>query len=61
MLNAAEAENRVADSQDVRMALMARVSSGEITLEAAQKELKAIKRNAKRNGKVTRSAAYKGK
>lgn len=56
----AESEGRVADSRDVRMALMKRVKAGELTLEEAQKELKAIKRNAKKNGQVTRAQAYSG-
>ena len=57
-LKAAEAAGTVADSMDVRMALMARVSSGEITLAQAQAELKKIKSGAKRAGKVTRSQAF---
>jgi hypothetical protein len=57
-LRDAEAAGQVADSMEVRLALMARVTSGEITLEAAQSELKRIKRGAKASGKVTRSQAY---
>ena len=57
----AENEGRVADSIEVRKALMARVHAGEITLEDAQKELKRIKRNAKRNGMVTRNQAFNGR
>jgi hypothetical protein len=57
----AEAAGKVADSMEVRKALMERVHSGEITLEAAQAELAAIKRNAKRNGKITRNQAYTGR
>lgn len=56
----AENDGRVADSMDVRKALMARVTAGEITLEDAQAELKRIKRNAKRNGMVTRNQAFRG-
>lgn len=56
--NAAEAAGQVADSMEVRLALMARVHSGEITLEAAQAELKRIKAGAKKAGKVTRSQAF---
>jgi hypothetical protein len=54
----AEAAGQVADSLDVRMAIVARVNSGEISLESAQKELKNIKRNAKKNGKITRNQAF---
>lgn len=58
---AMEAEGKVADSMDVRLALMARVDAGEITLEAAQTELKRIKRAAKQNGHITRAQAYRGR
>ena len=54
----ADASGQVADSMAVRMALMDRVDSGEISLEQAQSELAKIKRNAKNNGKVTRAQAY---
>lgn len=57
----AEAEGKVADSMDVRKALMARVHSGEITLEQAQAELSAIKKSAKRNGQITRDQAFTGR
>jgi hypothetical protein len=56
--NAAEAAGQVADSMDVRLALVAKVASGEITLAEAQAELKKIKSNAKKNGKITRSQAF---
>lgn len=56
-----EAEGKVADSMDVRLALIARVHAGEITLEAAQTELKRIKRAAKQNGQITRAQAYRGR
>lgn len=58
-LRNAEAGGQVADSLDVRLALMQRVEKGEITLEAAQTELKKIKRGAKAAGKVTRSQAFR--
>lgn len=54
----AEAAGEVADSMDVRMALMKRVHDGEITLEQAQAELAKIKRGAKRNGLKTRDQFY---
>lgn len=57
----AENDGKVADSMEVRKALMERVHSGEITLEDAQKQLADIKRNAKRNGKITRNQAFTGR
>ena len=57
----AEADGLVADSMDVRKALMAKFHSGECTLEQVQAELAAIKRNAKKNGKITREQAYSGR
>lgn len=54
----AETKSLVADSMTVRMALLARVDSGEITLEQAQAELKKIKARAKRNGQATRSQIW---
>jgi hypothetical protein len=57
-LQAAEDAGAVADSMDVRRALMARVHAGEITLEQAQDELKKIKAGAARDGKVTREQAF---
>ena len=57
---AAEADGRVADSMDVRLALIAKVHAGEITLQAAQTELARIKRGAKRAGKITRNQAWLG-
>ena len=53
----AEADGKVADSMEVRMALMKRVHNGEITLEDAQSELARVKRNAKKNGLMTREQA----
>lgn len=58
---AMEADGRVADSMEVRLALMQRVHDGEITLDAAQKELAAIKRRAKGQGKITRNQAFLGR
>lgn len=58
-LKRAEADGSLADSMDVRMALVAKVHSGEITLEQAQAELKKIKREATKNGKTTRAAVFR--
>ena len=57
-LRRAEKAGEVADSHAVRLAIMARVHSGEITLEAAQAELKQIQRGASANGLTTRGQAY---
>ena len=57
-VKAAESAGQVADSMDVRMALMDRVHKGEITLEQAQSGLKKIKAKAKSIGKVTRAQAF---
>ena len=58
-MNQAEAEGKIADSMEVRHALLERVRIGEITLAEAQSELARIKRNAKKNGLMTRSQAYR--
>jgi len=57
-LKQAETSGKVADSMEVRKALMERVHTGEITLEQAQEELAKIKRGAKKAGMVTRSQAF---
>lgn len=54
----AEASGKVADSMDVRLALMDRVHRGEITLSQAQAELKKIQGGAKRSGMLTRAQAF---
>ena len=60
-IRAEEAAGNVADSMEVRLALMARVHAGEITLEDAQAQLKRIKSSAKRAGKITRNQAFLGR
>jgi hypothetical protein len=57
-LHAAEKDGQVADSMEVRMELVKRMNAGELTLAQVQDELKKIKRNAKKNGLVTRSQAF---
>lgn len=57
----ADAKGLIADSMDVRKALMQKFHSGECTLEQVQAELAAIKRNAKKNGQVTRDQARNGR
>lgn len=58
-MKAAEAAGQVADSMEVRVALMQRAHRGEITLEQAQAELSAIKRSAKKRGLTTRAQAFR--
>lgn len=47
------ADPNVADNFEVRLDIMRRVKSGEITLEQGQAELKAIQKKAKKNGTPT--------
>ena len=58
-LNAAEASGEVADSMEVRKALIRRMDAGELTLDEVQAELKRIKRTAKAQGKRTRNQAFR--
>ena len=55
-----ESRGNVADSMDVRRALVARFDAGEITLPQMQAELTRIKNAAKRNGQITRNKAFQG-
>lgn len=57
-MNKAEESGLVADSMDVRHQLLEKVRKGEATLEEVQAELRKIKRNAKKNGLITRSQAF---
>ena len=54
----AEASGQVADSMDVRRALIDRMHKGEITLAEAQAQLKTIQSGAKRAGLLTRAQAF---
>lgn len=58
-MNSADASGGVADSMEVRKALILRMQAGEITLEQMQAELAGIKRNAKKNGLKTRSQIFR--
>lgn len=58
VVNKANDAGMIADSDEVRIALVRRVHAGELTLEQAQAELKRVKRDARKNGKVTRAQAY---
>ncbi len=49
----------VADSMEVRAELVRQMNAGEKTLAEVQAELKRIKRDAKKNGKVTRSQVWR--
>ena len=53
-----EKAGNIADTTEIRMALMEKVRTGECTLEEVQAELKKIKRDAKKNGKITKSQAF---
>lgn len=55
----AESKGEVADSMEVRLALIARMEAGELTLAQVKEELKRVKRKAKSNGQVTRAKAYR--
>lgn len=56
----AEVEGIVADSLEVRKSLMQEFHDGKKTLDEVKSELTAIKRDAKKNGKITRDQAYAG-
>lgn len=60
-LKKAEQEGMVADCMQVRLKLIERVHTGEITLEQAQSELRQIKRLAHGNGLYTREDIASGK
>lgn len=60
-LATAEKDGVVADSHEVRLALIARMKAGELTLDQVQAELKRIQRTAKASGKVTRNQAFLGR
>ena len=55
----AEENGLVADSMEVRVKLMEKVNSGELTLEEAQEKIRSLKRNAEKNGQITRSQAHR--
>ena len=58
-IRSAESSGEVADSMDVRKALMQRVHTGEITLAEAQAQLKKIKRGASKAGQTTRAKVFR--
>lgn len=58
-LQIAEEQGLVADSTEFRQALVAKLESGEMTLDQVQEELRKVKREAKRNGKKTRDQIWR--
>lgn len=58
LVKSAEADGQIADSMEVRVALIERMKKGELTLDQVQSELKRIKRQAKKNGLITRAQAF---
>lgn len=57
-LDKADAAGEVADSMAVRTKLVEQMNRGEKTLAEIQAELATIKRNAKKNGKLTRTQVW---
>lgn len=58
-LQIAEEQELVADSTEFRQGLVAKLQSGEMTVQQAQDELRKVKREAKKNGKKTRSQIWR--
>lgn len=58
-LQIAEEQGGVADSTEFRQALVAKLQSGEMTLNQVQEELRKVKREAKKNGKKTRAQIWR--
>ncbi|MDM3885983.1 hypothetical protein QSV36_10275 [Pseudomonas sp. BCRC 81390] len=58
-LHIAEEQGLVADSTEFRQALVAKLQSGEMTLDQVQEELRKVKREAKKNGKKTRDQIWR--
>lgn len=58
-LQIAEEQGLVADSTEFRQALVAKLESGEMTIEQVQEELRKVKREAKKNGKKTREQIWR--
>jgi hypothetical protein len=58
-LQLAEEQGLVADSAEFRAALVVKLKSGEYTLEDVRRELSKVKREAKKNGKKTRTQIWR--
>lgn len=54
-----EAAGNVADSLEYRMSLIEKVRNHEISLEEAQRQLRATQKSAEKQGKLTRDKAYR--
>ena len=55
----AESAGLVSDSMDVRLALIARMRAGELTLDECKAELSRIQKASRLEGKVTRAHVYR--
>jgi len=58
-LQIAEEQGVVADSSELRESLVAKIHSGEMTIEQVQDELRKVKREAKKNGLKTREQIWR--
>jgi hypothetical protein len=58
-LNIAEEQGIAADSSELRASLVAKIHSGEMTIEQVQAELRKVKREAKKNGLKTREQIWR--
>lgn len=58
-LQIAEEKGIVADSSALRASLVAKIHSGEMTIEQVQAELRKVKREAKKNGLKTRDQIWR--
>lgn len=58
-LQIAEEQGIVADSSELRASLVAKVHSGEMTIDQVQAELRKVKREAKKNGLKTREQIWR--
>ncbi|UVL16104.1 hypothetical protein LOY27_09690 [Pseudomonas atacamensis] len=58
-LQVAEEQGIVADSSELRASLVAKIHSGEMTIDQVQAELRKVKREAKKNGLKTREQIWR--
>ena len=58
-LQIAEEQGMVADSSELRASLVAKIHSGEMTIDQVQAELRKVKREAKKNGLKTREQIWR--
>jgi len=57
-LDEADAKGEVSDTMEIRLNLMEKVHSGELTLDEAQKQLKEIKKQGSKKGLLTRAQKW---